>query len=98
LTDRGLGWVAAVVSVMISANFREDAVDRQTDGSEADRQGADSGDVRFRPGDVLELECPFTETTVTEVSRFYISVRCPWLEVDPQATNIRWNGQRALPS
>lgn len=52
----------------------------------------------YRAGDVLMLECPFTEATVTEVSRYYVSVRWPWLEVDPQAKNIRWNGQRALPT
>lgn len=52
----------------------------------------------YRPGDVLLLECPFTETAVTGVTRYYVSVRCPWLEVDPQAENIRWNGQRALPT
>ena len=73
-------------------------MDGQTDGSEADRHGADSSGLRFRPDDVLELECPFTETAVTEVSRFYISVRWPWSEVDPQAKNMRWNGQRALPT
>ncbi|WP_405714315.1 MULTISPECIES: hypothetical protein [unclassified Streptomyces] len=73
-------------------------MDEQTDGSEADRRGADSGGVRFRAGDVLELECPFTGTTVTEVSRFHITVRCPWLEVDTQAESFRWNGQRALPT
>ncbi|MGC4997142.1 MULTISPECIES: hypothetical protein [unclassified Streptomyces] len=96
--DWGLGRMAAVVSVMIALNFKEDAVDGQTDGSEADRQGADSGGGRFRPDDVLELECPFTETTVTKISRFYVSVQWPWLKVDPQAKNIRWNGQRALPT
>ncbi|MEV7770958.1 hypothetical protein [Kitasatospora sp. NPDC086791] len=51
----------------------------------------------YRPGDVLRLECPFTETTVTEVSRFHVTVRCPWLAVDPQAAGFRWNGERALP-
>ncbi|MFG2630373.1 hypothetical protein [Streptomyces sp. NPDC048473] len=83
---------------MIAPNFKEDAVGRQTDRSEEDRQGTGSRDARFRPNDVLELECPFTETTVTDVSRFYVSVRWPWLEVDPRAENIRWNGQRALPT
>ncbi len=52
----------------------------------------------YRPGDVLLLECPFTETAVTGVTRYYVSVRWPWLEVDAQAENIRWNGQRALPT
>ncbi|MFJ2651435.1 hypothetical protein ACIO1C_32520 [Streptomyces sp. NPDC087420] len=51
----------------------------------------------YRPGDVLMLECPFTGTTVTEVSR-HVFVRWPWLEVDPQAENMRWDGQRALPT
>ncbi len=73
-------------------------MDGQTDGAEADRQGAGSGGARFRPDDVLKLECPFTETTVTEVSRFHVAVRWPWLEVDSEAKNIRWNGQRALPT
>ncbi len=83
---------------MIAASFKENAVDRRTGGPESARQGADSGAVRFRAGDVLKLECPFTATTVTEVSRFYISVRWPWSQVDPQAEHIRWNGQRALPT
>lgn len=52
----------------------------------------------YRPGDVLLLECPFTETTVTGVTRYYVSVQWPWLEVDPQAENMRWNGRRALPT
>ncbi|MEU5610788.1 hypothetical protein ACI2L4_12465 [Streptomyces sparsogenes] len=73
-------------------------MDRRTDGAGADRRGADSGGVRFRADDVLRLECPFTETAVTGVSRFYVSVRWPWSEVDPQAENIRWNGERALPT
>ncbi|MFW6694552.1 hypothetical protein [Streptomyces sp. MAR4 CNX-425] len=51
-----------------------------------------------RPGDVLLLECPFTEAAVTGVTRYYVSVRWPWLEVDPQAESIRWNGQTALPT
>ncbi|MFD8750291.1 hypothetical protein ACFV0O_04820 [Kitasatospora sp. NPDC059577] len=51
----------------------------------------------YRPGDVLRLECPFTETTVTGVSRCHVVVRCPWLAVDPQAEGYRWNGERALP-
>ncbi|MER6139507.1 hypothetical protein ABT174_05535 [Streptomyces sparsogenes] len=62
-----------------------------------DRQPEGASGVRFRPGDVLKMECPFTETTVTEVSPSYVSVRWPWLEVDPQAKNFGWNGQRALP-
>ncbi|MFH8476833.1 hypothetical protein [Streptomyces sp. NPDC018000] len=52
----------------------------------------------YRPGDVLLLECAFTETAVTAVSRYYVSVLWPWLKVDPQAENIRWNGRRALPT
>ncbi|MFF3595863.1 hypothetical protein [Kitasatospora indigofera] len=52
----------------------------------------------YRAGDVLMLECPFTEAVVTEVTRYHVSVRWPWLEVDPQAENFRWNGQRALPT
>ncbi|WP_306193173.1 hypothetical protein [Streptomyces sp. MK5] len=52
----------------------------------------------YRPGDVLLLECLFTETAVTGVTRYHVSVRWPWLEVDLQAENIRWNGQRALPT
>ncbi|MER7583652.1 hypothetical protein [Kitasatospora sp. NPDC097691] len=51
----------------------------------------------YRPGDVLRLECPFTETTVTEVSRYHVSVRCPWWAADPQAEGIHWNGGRAMP-
>ncbi|WP_225834405.1 hypothetical protein [Streptomyces sp. NK08204] len=83
---------------MIDPNSEEDAVDGQKEASGADRQGADdAAAVRFRPYDVLELACAFTETTVTDVSRSCISVRWPWSAVDPQAENIRWNGQRALP-
>ncbi|MET9613634.1 hypothetical protein [Kitasatospora indigofera] len=52
----------------------------------------------YRAGDVLMLECPFTETVVTEVTRSYVSVRWPWLEVDPQAEHFSWNGLRALPT
>ncbi|MFJ9455805.1 hypothetical protein ACIRST_12070 [Kitasatospora sp. NPDC101447] len=51
----------------------------------------------YRPGDVLRLECDFTETTVTAVSRYHVSVRCPWLAADPQAEGICWNGDRAMP-
>ncbi|WP_406859058.1 hypothetical protein ABZO31_01920 [Streptomyces sp. HUAS MG47] len=51
----------------------------------------------YRSGDVLKLECPFAEATVTGVTRFYVSVRWPWLKVDPQAEAFGWNGQRALP-
>lgn len=83
---------------MITLNFEEDEVDRQTDGPGPDRQGVESGGARFRPNDVLELECPFTETTVVDISHSYVFVRWPWLEVDPQAKNMRWNGQRALPT
>ncbi|MFE2056078.1 hypothetical protein [Streptomyces sp. NPDC059446] len=52
----------------------------------------------YRPGDVLSLECPFTETVVTGADRFHVSVRCPWLTVDPQAEGFGWNGARALPT
>ncbi|MER7969132.1 hypothetical protein ABTX35_09065 [Streptomyces sp. NPDC096080] len=52
----------------------------------------------YRPGDVLLLNCPFTETVVTGVTRYRVSVRWPWWEVDPQAENFRWNGQKALPT
>ncbi|SEO59156.1 hypothetical protein SAMN05216267_10321, partial [Actinacidiphila rubida] len=31
-------------------------------------------------------------------SRYHVSVRCPWLEADPQAEGFRWNGDRALPT
>ncbi|MCX5415993.1 hypothetical protein [Streptomyces sp. NBC_00059] len=51
----------------------------------------------YRPGDVLMLECPFAETAVTGVTPHHVSVRCPWLEVDPRAESMRWNGRRALP-
>ncbi|MFD8645916.1 hypothetical protein ACFV14_37045 [Streptomyces zaomyceticus] len=54
--------------------------------------------VRFRTGDVLTLECPLTETTVASVSRFYVSVRWPWNDVDPEAHSFRWNGETALPT
>lgn len=53
---------------------------------------------RFRPGDVLRLECPFTPTTVTGTSRYHVTVRWPWKQVDPEAENIRWNGDAALPT
>ncbi|MFI2641800.1 hypothetical protein [Streptomyces sp. NPDC018610] len=72
-------------------------MDRWSGGPEAGRQGADSGGVRFRPGDVLEVQCPFTATTVAEVSDFHVSVRWPWSQVDPQAEDFGWNGRRALP-
>ncbi|WP_299535819.1 hypothetical protein [uncultured Streptomyces sp.] len=52
----------------------------------------------FRPGDVLSLDCQFTETAVIEITRSHVSVQWPWWEVDPQAENFRWNGQRALPT
>ncbi|MFF7992160.1 hypothetical protein ACFZDG_20475 [Kitasatospora xanthocidica] len=51
----------------------------------------------YRPGDVLRLECPFTETTVSVVYRSYVCVPWPWLEVDREAAHIRWDGDRALP-
>ncbi|MDK0524439.1 hypothetical protein [Streptomyces sp. ML-6] len=69
----------------------------RTDGAGTDEPGTGGRDVRFRPGDVLRLECPFTGTTVAGVSRFHVSVRWPWSEVDPQAENFGWNGRRALP-
>ncbi|CCK24916.1 hypothetical protein BN159_0537 [Streptomyces davaonensis JCM 4913] len=58
----------------------------------------DSGGDEFRPGDVLRLECPFTETTVTSVCGSYVAVRWPWNEVDPQAQGFGWNGDHALPT
>ncbi|WP_180290651.1 hypothetical protein [Streptomyces sp. TLI_171] len=54
--------------------------------------------IDYRRADVLLLECPFTGTTVSAVSRFHVSVRWPWSEVDPPATGFRWNGDRALPT
>lgn len=67
-------------------------------GADADRQNADGRAVLFRPGDVLRLECPFTEATVAKILRSYVSVRWPWLEVDPEAHGFRWNGESALPT
>ncbi|NUS12354.1 MAG: hypothetical protein HOY69_13305, partial [Streptomyces sp.] len=82
---------------MIGPYVEEGAVDEQAGGAGTGRQDADGG-IRFRPDDVLELRCPFTEAAVDEVSRFHVSVRWPWLEVDAQAENFRWNGRRALPT
>jgi hypothetical protein len=73
-------------------------VDKQTDAPEADQRGTGDGEVRFRPGDVLMLECPFTQAAVTAVSRFHVSVRWPWLEKDPLAKGFSWNGDCALPT
>ncbi|MGW5679262.1 hypothetical protein ACWEV4_29985 [Streptomyces sp. NPDC003860] len=64
----------------------------------AGRHSLDGDHVRFRAGDVLTLECPFTETTVASVSRFYVSVRWPWNDVDPEAHGVCWNGETALPT
>jgi hypothetical protein len=61
------------------------------------RHGVDGDGVRYRPGDVLKLECPLTETTVASVSPSYVSVRWPWNKVDPEAHSFRWNGESALP-
>ncbi|OIJ68046.1 hypothetical protein WN71_009595 [Streptomyces mangrovisoli] len=58
---------------------------------------AEGGAVRFRPGDVVRLECPFTEASVTGVSRSHVSVRWPWNAVDPEAHSYAWNGDYALP-
>lgn len=49
-----------------------------------------------RVGDVLRASCPQAPTHVTSVSRFYVSVRSPWGRIDPDARQIRWNGDRAL--
>ncbi|WP_145911251.1 hypothetical protein [Kitasatospora viridis] len=54
------------------------------------------GTGEFRAGDVLLLECPFTATTVTKVGPHYLSVRWPWLVVDPAVDSIRWNGDFAI--
>jgi len=48
------------------------------------------GSVAYRPGDVLTIECPFTEVTVTGASRCHVSMRWPWWEVDAQADGIEW--------
>jgi hypothetical protein len=53
-------------------------------------------DPPYRSGDVLRISCPFTETTVTHLTSFYVSVRWPWNRVDPDAERIRWNGSRAI--
>lgn len=49
-----------------------------------------------RVGDVLRVSCPQALTHVTEVNRFYVSVRSPWWRIDPAADRIRWNGDLAL--
>ncbi|MDH6111216.1 hypothetical protein P3T30_003699 [Kitasatospora sp. MAP12-9] len=90
--------MAPLLSVMIAPNFKEDVVDRPTDAPEADRRDADGGRVRIRPGDVLVLECPFSETTVTGVTRGFAHVRWPWREMDPLAKGFRWDGDFALPT
>ncbi|MGW1887687.1 hypothetical protein [Streptomyces sp. NPDC001970] len=81
---------------MIAPDIEEDMMGDWEDGPTS-RHRVDGGGVRFRPGDVLTLECPLTETTVASVSRSYVSVRWPWNEVDPQAHSFRWNGESALP-
>ncbi|MFF8279597.1 hypothetical protein ACF05T_26335 [Streptomyces lateritius] len=73
-------------------------MDRPTGKPEPSPQGAGSGAVRFRPGDVVMLECPFTEVTVTAVNRYHVSVRWPWSQVDPLAESYCWNGDMALPT
>ncbi|MEU8927795.1 hypothetical protein AB0D10_43990 [Kitasatospora sp. NPDC048545] len=52
----------------------------------------------YRSGDVLRIGCPFTEVTVTGVSRSHVSVRWPWGEIDTAADGIEWNGDVALPT
>ena len=52
----------------------------------------------YRPGDVLRLECPFSEVTVTAASQFHVSLRWPWWEIDTAADGIEWNGDVALPT
>lgn len=49
-----------------------------------------------RVGDVLRVSCPQSPTRVTEVDRFYVSVRSPWWRIDPDTEWIRWNGDIAL--
>ncbi|MFJ9690836.1 hypothetical protein [Kitasatospora sp. NPDC101183] len=51
----------------------------------------------YRPGDVLRMECPFTEVTVTGVDRYHVAVRWPWWEIDTAADGIEWTGDVALP-
>ncbi len=51
---------------------------------------------KIRAGDVLEISCPFTEASVTQVSGEYVSLRWPWWQKDPEVEWIEWNGQVAL--
>ncbi|MFE3991604.1 hypothetical protein ACFXPW_07890 [Streptomyces goshikiensis] len=82
---------------MISPDNEEDMMGDKEDGP-MNQSRLDGGSGRFRAGDVLTLECPLTETTVTSVSRSYVSVRWPWNRVDPEAHGFCWNGETALPT
>ncbi|GIG88751.1 hypothetical protein [Plantactinospora endophytica] len=52
--------------------------------------------MAYRVGDVLRISCPFTPTVVTSIDDFYLTVRWPWWEIDPDAEGLRWNGNVAL--
>ncbi|MFD0278076.1 hypothetical protein ACFVHB_29795 [Kitasatospora sp. NPDC127111] len=73
-------------------------MDNQVEAAGADARNAGDEGTRYRPGDVLRLECPFTEVVVTGVSRCHVALRWPWWEIDTAANGIEWNGQVALPT
>ncbi|XVU24573.1 hypothetical protein ACQPZJ_46385 [Actinoplanes sp. CA-054009] len=52
--------------------------------------------IEFRPGDVLEISCPFTTAEVVEVSPTHVSLRWPWWQPDPDVGWIQWNGNVAI--
>ncbi|GAA2742098.1 hypothetical protein [Kitasatospora cinereorecta] len=69
-------------------------MDETTGGAD----GGACGEVPYRTGDVLRMECPFTSAAVTAVGRYHVAVRWPWWEVDTEARGIEWNGDIALPT
>ncbi|MDQ1012993.1 hypothetical protein QFZ82_007478 [Streptomyces sp. V4I23] len=49
-----------------------------------------------RVGDVLRVVCEPVHARVSSDSPYYVFVRWPWGEVDPDS-RFRWNGERAFP-
>ncbi|MEU6704618.1 hypothetical protein [Streptomyces wuyuanensis] len=59
-------------------------------------QEADINGHDFQVGDILRVDCPPARARVTAVGLFEVSIEWPWGEMDA-ASDIRWNGLRAVP-
>jgi hypothetical protein len=50
----------------------------------------------FRVGDIFEVSCPYTESTVTGRAGDHVSIQWPWWILDPDCDWVHWNGQVAI--